>query len=131
MARTPPDPMRARWLSMNRRCSAPTESNYSKYGALGILVVFEWSTDNSEGFKNYCAWVKEQLAKIPPDLHKESWRVVRRQMTDHFGPATCYVTNKVLEVQRRPVSEWKFVVFEERRKAKRFIANNEKLKKVK
>jgi hypothetical protein len=124
MARQKVDPLNARWRSMNRRCSAPTDSNYCRYGAIGISVAEEWNIENSVGFKNYARWVEEELNKIPLEHRKEKWRVVRRNVLKEFSSANCYITSRYLEVQRRPVAEWNFVVFDERRRQDVPVNNN-------
>ncbi len=122
--REPPDPLIARWRSMNRRCTAPNDSNYARYGAVGSTVAEEWCTGNGVGFKNYAAWIKEELNKIPLEHRDEKWRVVRRNVLKEFSPANCYITSEYTAAQRRPVEQWNFVVFNERRQQGLPVNNN-------
>ncbi len=51
------------WMSMHRRCSNPSQRNYSQYGARGVTVADEWTGDG--GYERFF----EHVGPKPSPLH--------------------------------------------------------------
>lgn len=41
------------WHGMNKRCNNPNVENYSRYGAKGVTVCWEWHQSNPNGLQNF------------------------------------------------------------------------------
>ena len=70
------------WQNMNYRCDKPSDCNYHKYGAKGIIVCEEWNYHNPNGFINFYNWSKS-------NGYKEGLTIDRIDETEGYYPRNC------------------------------------------
>lgn len=87
-----------RWMGIHAKCYRVDNASYTRYGAKGITVDWDWHRDNNLGLQNFVTWLESKLKELG---NPDKYAVVLDDQSKSFGPTNCLVRTHQFAIQRR------------------------------
>lgn len=90
------------WMRLKSKCYRKNDSQYSRNGAIGILMDESW-IDKHNGLLNFYSWAKTAGYKDGMEIH-------RKDENENYCPENCYFKKVEREKYNYPVIETKLLI---------------------